>query len=229
MKKLTARQMTALKYICKHTESNGCAPTLRELCQYMGYRAVGSAQDVISSLRKKGYLIQPDRQLARSLILTDLGKKTARSQGATIHTMRTKRPVSYDEDSFRIPILGSVPAGHPMEAIEHAIGNLLVSPSLLPRPLPRPESLFGLRAQGVSMIGAGILNGDWLIVKSQKEAPVGSIVVARAGEEATVKRLMKDPQRGWYLKAENPDFDSIYAAETPFQIIGQVLALQRVF
>lgn len=225
MNKLTIRQQKALHFIQSHTQNHGCAPTLRELCQHMGYKAVGSAQDVIASLRKKGYLIQPDKQVARSLILTDFAKALVRKR--TTSSSLQRHPVEINHDTIRIPILGSVPAGNPVEAIEDIIGSLSISPSLLPRPLPASDSLFALRASGLSMIEAGILDGDWLVIRSQNEAPVGSIVVARVGEEATVKRLMNDPQRGWYLKPENRDFRPLYADEEAFEIVGKMLALQR--
>jgi repressor LexA len=78
------------------------------------------------------------------------------------------------------------------------------------------------------MIDAGIVSGDWLVVKSQNEADHGTIVVARVDGEATVKRLMKD-ERGWFLKAENLSFSPIRPrAGQSFEIIGAVLALQRV-
>ncbi len=225
MQKLTNRQKMALSYIQSHTQQYGCAPTLRELCQHMGYRAVGSAQDVIASLRKKGYLIQPDKQAARSLILTDFAKALVRK---TQRQPSRQVPVTLEDDTIKVPILGSVPAGHPIEAIEDSVGNLSISPSLLPRPLPSPENLFALRASGLSMINAGILDGDWLIFRSQNEAPAGSIVVARVGEEATVKRLMHDRQKGWFLMPENPEFKPLYGTDEAFEVIGKMLALQRV-
>ncbi|MCI5127422.1 MAG: hypothetical protein D3907_02730 [Candidatus Electrothrix sp. AUS3] len=77
------------------------------------------------------------------------------------------------------------------------------------------------------MIEAGIYDGDWLVVHSQKEASEGDIVVARFGENSTVKRLMKSSE-GWYLKPENKALSNIYASEDePFEIVGKVVALQR--
>jgi repressor LexA len=77
------------------------------------------------------------------------------------------------------------------------------------------------------MVGSGILDGDWLVVKDDKEASEGEIVVARVGDDSTVKRLMKDND-GWFLKPENEDFQDIRAtADEPFEIVGKVVALQR--
>ncbi|SMF72518.1 transcriptional repressor LexA [Pseudobacteriovorax antillogorgiicola] len=216
MDKLTSKQQKAFDFIRHHTESKGYSPSLRELCHFMGYKAVGSAQDVIASLRRKGYLELAAKQKARTLIITSQAKRKF-----------TTTRVEEDFDTISIPQLGSVPAGLPVEAIPDAAGSLKVSPSLLPRPMPPRHKLFALQASGLSMIGAGILDGDWLIVKSQEEATPGSIVVALVDGDATVKRLMQDQDKGWYLKPENVDFKPIFASDNEFQVIGKVIGLQR--
>jgi len=216
MDKLTDRQRKALEFIKRQTARLGYTPTIRELCDYMGYKAIGSAQDVIASLRHKGYLQTPIKQTARSLILSDRAKQLDRRGNNS-------------QDSISIPCLGSVPAGKPLEAIEEIVGYINISPALLPRPSPPSSQLFALRARGHSMSGAGILDHDWLIVRSQNEALSGCIVVARTGEEATVKRLMKDKHKGWFLQPENPEFEPIFASIQPFEIMGKVVALQRSF
>lgn len=220
MDKLTDRQLEAFQYIRHHTETHGFAPSLREICEHMGYRAVGSAQDVIASLRRKGYLQTHEQQKARSLSLT----KQAKMQ----YEGKSSWSPMLDEDTVAVPKIGSVPAGKPVEAISYDTDETLkVSLSLLPRPTPKTENLFALQARGLSMVNAGILDGDWLIVKSQNEAPPWSIVVALVNEEATVKRLGRDPEKGWCLIPENPTFSKIYASDSPFKIIGRVIALQR--
>lgn len=220
MDKLTATQLKALTFIRAAMESTGSAPTLREICQFMGYSAVGSAQDLISALRRKGFLEEPSKQAARAIVPTVAGRDIL-SDGDK----------DEDEDPFTIalPCLGAVPAGNPIEAIEDRIGTLRMSTSMLPKPTPARSSLFALRAKGESMMGAGIMDGDWLVVASQQTAPASSIVVARLEGEATVKRLMKDRTRGWFLKPENPAFKPVYAEDRAFEIIGRVVALQRSF
>jgi repressor LexA len=181
---------------------------------HMGYSAVGSAQDVIAALRKKGFLQETDRQSARSFVPTKMAMGI------------TNTPSEGDPNTFVIPCLGSVPAGNPIEAVEEQVGTLRLSIGMLPKPQPRSDELFALQASGESMIGAGILSGDWLVVKVQAEAPKESIVVARLDGDVTVKRLMRD-KRGWFLQPENPSFSPIHALDNPFEIIGQVVALQR--
>lgn len=216
MEKLTPIQLKALTYIRSAMDRTGTTPTLRELCQHMGYSAIGSAQDLISALRRKGFLEEPSKQAARSLVPTIAGRDLLEDE-----------PEEDDPFTFVLPCLGAVPAGNPIEAVEDRIGTLRMSTSMIPKPHPPRESLFALRAKGESMIHAGILDGDWLVVASQKSAPASSIVVARLDGDATVKRLMKDKARGWFLKPENPDFKPTFAEDRPFEIIGRVVALQR--
>ncbi|NRA66237.1 MAG: repressor LexA [Pseudobacteriovorax sp.] len=220
MERLTSRQQKAFDFIHNHTSSNGFAPSLRELCEHMGYRAVGSAQDVIASLRRKGYLEVPDQQKARSLALTRQAKQLKQPSFQS----------SYDDSSIAIPKLGSVPAGHPVEPFEDPNPDTLkIAISFLPHPTPELDQLFAVQAQGLSMIGAGILDGDWLIVKNQNYAEPSSIVVALVEGSATVKRLMKTQNGSWFLQPENPDFSPIFAHEENFEVIGQVVALQRTY
>ena len=217
MDKLTPTQLKALTYIRSAMESAGSAPTLREICQFMGYSAVGSAQDLISALRRKGFLEEPSKQAARAIIPTVAARDM----------LTDEDDENGDPFTFALPCLGAVPAGNPVEAIEDRIGTLRISKGMIAKPVPPKESLFALRAKGESMIGAGILDGDWLVVASQQTAPANSIVVARLEGEATVKRLMKDRSRGWYLKPENPAFKPVFAEDRQFEVIGKVVALQR--
>ncbi len=218
MQKLTSRQTKAFDFIRSHSDEHGYAPTLRELCEYMGYKAVGSAQDVIASLRKKGYIITPNKQTARSLALTDRSKEYFNVQ--LEHQW---------DNSLLVPRLGSVPAGTPIESVEDFSGAIRISSNMLPRwAANNPEKLFALQAKGASMIYAGILDGDWLIVSQQNDAPSGTIIVADSQGSSTVKRLMHDEENGWYLKPENPAFQNLYAKDEAFTILGRVVALQRM-
>lgn len=215
MSKLTETQSRALEFIRGSIERSGVAPTLREICAHMGYSAVGSAQDIVSALRRKGFLLENDRQSARTFVLS----KLARHQRVT--------PDGGDANTFVIPCLGLVPAGNPVEAVESHTGTLRISISLLPKPYPRADELFALQATGESMINAGILDGDWLVVKLDSDPPRDSIVVARVDGDVTVKRLARDKAKGFCLMPENPKFSPIYAESDPFEVVGRVVALQR--
>ena len=213
---LTKIQEKALSFIFEHSQKMGAAPTLRELCDYMGYKAVGSAQDLVRALRKKEFLVQPDKQKARALSLT---AKAA----ALFDISSTAVP---DPNAFDIHCLGAVPAGNPVEAIEERVGTLRMSMAMFSKTVKDSEKLFAVRAKGLSMINAGICDGDWLVVEQAVEADFGDIVIARLSDDATVKRLMKD-EKGWYLQPENEDFSPIYACSEAFEVVGKVIALQR--
>lgn len=220
MERLTPPQQKALSFIREEIIARGTPPTLREVCEYMEFGSLGSAQDVVAALRKKGFLENPDRQSARSLILTPK---------AQLFFGDLSDGDDLTDDVWTLPCLGSVPAGNPLEAVEARVGLLSFSSSLLPRPRPKKETLFALKAQGESMVGAGILSGDWLVVQGRSDAAIGTIVVARVEQEITVKRLMDDRKRGPYLMPENPSFSPIYGREKPFEVVGKVVALQRQF
>lgn len=217
MERLTKIQERVLLYIRDTAENTGTTPTLRELCKYMDYKSIGSAQDVVAALRRKGYLKSPNGQRARSLMVTHNGKFYGRPDEDLMH----------DSNTLAIPCLGKVPAGHPIEAIEERIGVLRVAHSMVGTDRrSKGKRFYALQAEGESMIGAGILDGDWLIIHSQKGADKGDIVVAMIDQEATVKTLERD-RKGWYLKPENPKFKPIYAKDSPFEVLGKVVALQR--
>jgi len=116
-----------------------------------------------------------------------------------------------------IPILGSVTAGRPVYAFEDDIGSLPITTS-------RPQDFFALRVMGDSMTGAGILDGDIVVVKKQQAADNGQIVVALLEEEATVKRLRRENGTVW-LMPENPDYDPIDG--TGCSILGVVKKIVR--
>ena len=219
--KLTDPQRKALEYISASISDRGSAPTLRELCEFLGYKAVGSAQDLVKALRRKGCLETPDKQIARGLQLTDSALGLLKESSVSDRNILA--------DIISVPCLGFVPAGDPLEAVEEGGDTLSISSGSIKRSGSDRDRLFALQAHGTSMEGAGILDGDWLIVHSQNEAGKGDIVVARVDEDATVKRLAQDSSRGWYLQPENPEFSPIYGDTSPFQLVGKVVALQRNF
>ncbi|MFC2061321.1 transcriptional repressor LexA [Elusimicrobiota bacterium] len=118
-----------------------------------------------------------------------------------------------------IPVLGQISAGNPFEAVEDAQGYLDLSKSF-----SRYKELFCLKVKGNSMEGAGILEGDLVIVKKQSGADPGQIVVALIDEEALVKRLKKKDKK-FVLRAENPDYQDIDLKGS--RIIGKVMGVFR--
>jgi repressor LexA len=195
---LTVKQAKVLSYIDQVVSRQGRPPTLREIAAHFGFRALGTVEDYLRILSRKGYL---QRQAYRACGLQ----------------------LKHRVENLSIPILGTVPAGKPLESYENSLGSL---------PFPGSTNrgqLFALRVQGESMIGAGILDGDYVVVKKQLEAEDGELVVVLIDGEATVKRLEKRANKV-RLIAENPKFAPIELQPGAENLIqGKVVSVQRYY
>jgi repressor LexA len=179
--RLTARQQQILDWIRGHIDAHGMPPTRAEIAAGLGFSTASSAEDHLQALARKGALdLVPGA--SRGLRLKD-------QPGVPVQGT--------------LPLVGRVAAGQPILAAEHVEGRYRVDPDLF---APRADYL--LRVRGASMRDAGILDGDLLAVHRTAEARNGQIVVARLGDEVTVKRW-KRRGREILLMAENPDFAPI--------------------
>jgi repressor LexA len=183
MEPLTERQSEILRLIRELTEASGYPPTRAEIARSMGFRSVNAAEQHLRALEKKGVL-DISSGASRGIRIRDRA-------GARIGRL------------MELPVVGRVAAGSPILAEEHVQGRFQIDPNLF---APRADYL--LRVRGLSMRDAGILEGDLLAVHRSSEARSGQIVVARLGDEVTVKRLRR---RGYsvQLLPENPDFEPI--------------------
>jgi len=182
----------------------GRPPTVREVQQAMGFRAVESARSHLSALVEEGRLVrEPGR--ARGYALPS---PSGQERGAA-------------PPPLLVPLLGRVQAGDLQLALESPEGYVAVEPTRQP-----PERLFALTVSGRSMVGAGILPGDVVIVRRQPTAESGEIVVALVGDEATVKRLRIRRGRP-ELRPENPRFKTITPDPEQLQILGKVVEVRR--
>jgi repressor LexA len=187
---------------------DGLPPTVREVQAAFGFRAVQTAREHLERLVTEGRLIKRGG-IARGYALPSVSP-AAVLEGEGVYP--GKPPTM-------IPLLGRVHAGGLHEAIEHLEGYVPVESR-------NPESLFGLRVHGESMIGAGILPGDIVIVTSQPRARSGEVVVALVEDEATVKTL-RHRRGGVELHPANPDFDIIRPDPRTFTILGKVIEVRR--
>ena len=183
MDALTDRQTEILKLIRELTESSGYPPTRAEIARSMGFRSVNAAEQHLRALERKGVL-EISSGASRGIRLRPRG------------TARLGR-------LMELPVVGRVAAGSPILAEENVQARVQVDPNLF---TPRADYL--LRVRGLSMRDAGILEGDLLAVHRAPEARSGQMVVARIGDEVTVKRYRR---RGplVQLLPENPDFETI--------------------
>lgn len=200
MEHITAKQEQVLRYLRIFTEEKGYPPSVREICQGIGLKSPSSVHAHLKALENAGY-IQRDANKTRAMIIN------------TPETASGIHPVS-------VPILGQVAAGNPILAVEDIEGYIPFDPGESER------EFFALRVKGESMIGAGILEGDVLVVAVQETASNGEIVVAVIDGEATVKRFKRDANGVWLLP-ENPDFEPIDGRFA--QIVGKVVASMRTY
>lgn len=196
--RLSPKQAETLAYIEESLSRYGRPPTYRDIARHFGYEAVGTVQDHVRALVKKGFL--------------------KKEEGVSRSFSPTHRAESRD-----VPILGSVPAGKPIEAVESRMGSISI-----PAGRWRGE-LYALKVVGESMRDAGILDGDLAIVAKGAEARDGDIVVAMIDGEATVKTLEKRAGRVRLLPA-NPRFSPIELRELGENLIaGKVVSIQRFY
>ena len=201
---LTLKQLQILSFIREEVAHSGRPPTYRDIAAHCGYEAVGTVQDHIRALIQKGFL-EKEAGVARGIRLTH-------------------RSTSVD-----IPILGVVPAGKPIEAIESSLGTLSMPLQGGLRTSSTSGDLFALRVTGDSMIEAGIFEGDLIIVRKQSTANHGEIIVAMIDGEATVKTLERKGERVRLLPA-NARYSPIeISPESENLIQGKVIGLQRFY
>jgi len=204
-KQLTKRQQTVLDTIRKWIRERGYPPTIRELGHLLGIKSLRGVTTHLDAIAKKGFLKRESR--ARSISLSDL--------------------VAPFERALRVPVLGRIRAGEPILAQEHVEDHLVIDGSLLkPAGSPSTTEHFALKVQGDSMINAGILEGDFVIVRQQPAVQDGEIVVALLGDEATVKRFFKDGDHV-RLQPEHPTMEPIVVTKQPFTVLGKVVAVFR--
>ena len=143
------------------------------------------------------------------------------TRSRTIEILEMPGMVAAVGETISVPLVGHITAGQPIITDERIEGNYA-----LPAELVGTGDLFMLRVQGSSMIGRGIYNGDFVVVRQQSTADNGEIVVALLGEEATVKTFYREPGRV-RLQPENPDMDPIFS--TDVSILGKVVMAIRTF
>lgn len=200
MYNLTSRQEQVLQLIKTYAEETGYPPTRAEIARILGYKSPNAAEEHIKALAKKG---------AIEIV-------PGASRGIRL-------PEKAEEDG--IPIVGRVAAGNPILAQEHIEDYCNIPPNFF-----SPSADYLLRVNGMSMKDAGILDGDLLAVHRTDQVRSGQIVVARIGEEVTVKRYKRTGNRSQVeLWPENPDFDVIHVdlADQEFSIEGLSVGVIR--
>ena len=205
---LNSREEAVLQVIIDNVKSKGYPPSVREIGEAVGLSSSSTVHSYLKRLEQKGYLRRdPTKPRAIEVITED--------------KLKTNQQESYcqDEEMISIPMLGEVAAGAPILAVENYDDKVT-----LPRSFTGYGDFFMLTIRGVSMIEAGILEGDLVLVRKQEIVNNGDIAVALVEDEATVKRFYKEKDR-IRLQPENSLMEPIYVQDV--KILGKVVGLIR--
>ena len=209
---LTQRQREIYEFVVRYAAEHGYPPTVREIGEEVGLASPSTVHAHLANLERAGYLRRdPTKPRALELVRRERAEAGSgdRKAGAEVHVL---------------PLVGEIAAGGPLLAEENVEAHLAV-----PEPLSRGGEEFLLRVKGESMIEAGILPGDYVVVRRQQTAQNGDIVVALAGDdeaadEATVKRFFRESGRA-RLQPENSAMEPLYPDHV--QILGKVTGVFR--
>lgn len=204
MKKLDNAPMVIYRYICEYFKQNNFPPTIREICTHVGLSSPSTVHRHMKTLQQQG-LIDKDPHKQRAYVISNY-------QNAS-------------EDA--IPLVGSVAAGIPINALEN-IEELIAVPNMLTGGLPSDET-FMLKVKGMSMKNAGIMDGDIIVLGIGQSVCNGDIVVARIdNEDVTVKRFQRKNDV-IILIPENSEFAPLIIPQERVEIIGKVVGLMRPY
>lgn len=195
---LTKKQKDVLDFITEYVRENGFSPTQKEIQEHFGFKSLGSVQDYIKYLTNGGYLVNDS------------------------HSVRGLCPSNVNQNSEEIPLLGSIAAGSPIEAIEH---KDMIS---VPTHMLGKGQHYALKVKGDSMIEEGILSGDIAIIKHQTQAQNGQIVVAVIDNETTLKKYFKRSKQ-IELHPANSTMEPIIIKDKECEIRGLLVGLIRAY
>lgn len=203
MIKLTDKERALYDYITEKVKKEGFAPSVRDICAALGWKSTSTVHAYLARLEEKG-LIRKESNKSRAL------------------------KVEKDEDSLsqvrgKVPLVGQIAAGSPILAEENLEGYVdFVSPNIH----ADPSALFALKVRGESMIEAGIMDGDIIVIEKCDYAENGQIIAALVGDEATVKTFYKE--KGHFrLQPENSTMEPIIVSEVT--VLGRVVACLRYY
>ena len=201
--KISKKQSEILEYIKNEILNRGFPPSVREICEAVNLKSTSSVHSHLETLEKNGY-IRRDPTKPRAIEIVDDNFNLVR------------------RETVNVPIIGKVAAGQPLLAVENVEGYFPIPAEYMPN-----SKTFMLVVQGDSMINAGILNGDYVIVEQQTTAENGQKVVALIDDSATVKTFYKE--NGFIrLQPENDSMDPILVSpDQSFQILGRVIGVFR--
>ena len=207
---LNAREKAILKFVQKQIKANGYPPSVRAIGKAVGLRATATVHGYLNKLEEKGY-IKREQQKGRTLKLLKGGLDEKKSP--------TQKEVYSGKEMVEVPVVGKITAGAPILAVENITDTFPI-----PIDFVGNSESFMLTVRGESMIEAGILDGDYILVRKQNTAENGEIVVALIGDEATVKTFYKEKDH-IRLQPQNSTMDPIIVPDC--MILGKVCGVFR--
>ena len=211
---LNKRERAILKCIQDGIIANGYPPSVREICKKVGLSSTATVQGYLNSLEENGY-IKKENQKGRTLrILKDYKGDTTEQKTST-----ESKEFYSNKEMINVPVIGKITAGQPILAVENITDNFPI-----PLEFIGNSESFMLTVRGESMIEAGILDGDYILVKKQSTAENGEIVVALIDDEATVKTFYKEKDH-IRLQPQNSTMSPIIVPNC--QILGKVAGVFR--
>lgn len=209
---LNRREKAIVKFIEKQVKLNGYPPSVREIGKAVGLKSTATVHGYLAALEKKGY-IKKESQKGRTLKLLKGGLEENPNQE------KIEKEVYTSKEMVDVPVIGKITAGEPILAVENVTDTFPI-----PIDFVGNSESFMLTVRGCSMIEAGILDGDYILVKKQNSANNGEIVVALIEDEATVKTFYKEDGH-IRLQPENSTMDPIIVPNC--EILGKVAGVFR--
>ena len=211
---LTRKQKELLDYLTAHAKAHDVPPSFDEMRDALGLASKSGIHRLVSGLEERGYI----RRLANRARAIEILRPASNAIG------EIGRAVAGAADAVSLPLLGRIAAGTPIEALSDPSNQLEVPASMLGR-----GEHFALEIVGDSMIEAGILEGDTVVIERSNTANHGEIVVALIQkQEATLKTLLKEPGRVG-LQAENPRYETRYFQTDEVEVQGRLTGLIRKY
>lgn len=225
---ISKKQQEILDYLKKEILNRGFPPSVREICEAVHLRSTSSVHAHLEALEKHGY-IRKDATKPRAIEIIDDDFRDERIR-SLVNSSRTGKSDALSEDLqndseyARIPMIGHVAAGQPLLAVEQIESYFPIPVNRLPN-----EQTFLLKVKGESMIEAGILDGDYVLVKEQHTAENGEMVVALVDDSATVKTFYREADH-IRLQPQNASMAPILvSSDQDLEILGSVIGVFRFF
>ena len=210
---LTRKQSELLTYLSDHMQQHDVPPSFDEMRDALGLASKSGVHRLVSGLQERGYI----RRLANRARAIEILKPVTAAAGGVV-----TRAVETASNLVSLPLLGRIAAGTPIEALSDPTNHLEIPASMV-----GSGEHFALEIVGDSMVGAGILDGDTVVIQRAETARHGEIVVALINQqEATLKTLLKEPGRVG-LEAANPRYETRYFSTGEVEVQGKLAGLIR--